>query len=219
MDLAGVSLRYRTLMSKKLLFLSSLLLISPLSSAADDNDGCRNAFDDANYVQARSICRQAAERGFAESQTLLGEMYDRGLGVERNPAEVKKWWITASQQSYLPAQNLLALKFYYGGDVFGPQPGWTQDYQQARAIWQLSATQGIASSQFMLGELYLRGQGVQADYSEAYAWFNLALESGYKLASDSLIELSKVISSEQKKLGQQRQAELKKEIIMTSPAK
>ena len=191
-------------MSKKLLLLASLLLISPLLPAADVNDRCRYAYDDSSYAQAKTICRQAAEQGFAESQTLLGEMYDRGLGVEVDAAEVKKWWQLASQQSYLPAQNLLALKFYYGGDVFGPQPGWSQDFQQAAVIWRLSASRGVATSQFMLGELYLRGQGVEPDFAESYAWFSLALQGGYKLATDSLIELSRVISSAQKKQGQQR---------------
>jgi len=206
-------------MSKKLLLAISLLLVSRLLAASEESHSCRNAFDETDYEQARLICRQSAELGDAESQTLLGEMYDRGLGVEINPVEVKKWWLKASQQSYLPAQNLLALKFYYGGDVFGPQSGWPRDYQQARAIWQQSAWQGVASSQFMLGELYLRGQGVTSDYSQAYAWFNLALQGGYRLAADSLIELSKVIDSEQTKQGQQRQAELKQKIVMTLQAK
>ncbi|MBC8209574.1 MAG: sel1 repeat family protein [Gammaproteobacteria bacterium] len=200
------------MMTTKLLLLLSLLWISPILLATDVNDRCRYAFDDSNYAQAKTICLQAAEQGFAEAQTLLGEMYDRGLGVEVNAAEVKKWWQLASQQSYLPAQNLLALKFYYGGDVFGPQPGWSQDFQQAAAIWQLSAGRGVASSQFMLGEIYLRGQGVETDLAESYAWFSLALQGGYKLATDSLIELSRVISSAQKKQGQLRQDVLNQQI-------
>ncbi|NNJ90122.1 MAG: SEL1-like repeat protein [Gammaproteobacteria bacterium] len=45
--------------------------------------------------------------------------------------------------------------------------------------------------------MYYKGQGVRQDYAEAWAWFTLALDKGYKLASDSLHELSNKISRQQ----------------------
>ena len=131
----------------------------------------------------------------------------RAFGSPTEKGDVQGLW-----QRDLPAQNLLALKYYYGGDVFGPQAGWTQDYTRAFKIWQRSAKKGVEPSQFMLGVMYMLGQGVDSDYAEAHAWFNLALSGGYKLATDSLMELSHKISADEKRQGQQRLQQLREEL-------
>lgn len=193
--------------------LAALLgLAASRAMAADAALSCQQHFNDERYALAAQSCSIAARAGDASAQTMLGEMYDEGLGVEVSPLQAKTWWQAASAQSYLPAQNLLALKYYYGGDVFGPQPGWTQDYQQAYQLWSSSATKGAETSQFMLGEMYMRGQGVAVDYAEAYAWFHLALSDGYKLATDSLVELTRLMSPTQKRNGQARLLELQQTI-------
>jgi len=197
---------------KSLFFTLGLMLLSTELLAADQSKQCQQLYDQAEYARALMACQQDANNGHAPSQTLLGEMYDQGLGVEKNPEMVERWWTVAAQQLDLSALNQLALKYYYGGGVFGPEAGWNQDYAKARELWQQSAFQGQATSQFMLGEMHLRGQGVETDYAEAYAWFNISLEGGYKLATDSLIELSKLISKAQKKAGLDRVSEIKKSL-------
>lgn len=107
----------------------------------------------------------------------------------------------AANSDYLPAQNLLALKSYYGGTVMGPEPGWKQDYKEAMRWWRISAEKGVPTSQFMLGDMYRHGQGVQSDLVEAYAWFKLASRSGYKLATDIIVETSRKMTPQQKKAG------------------
>ena len=190
-----------------------LLLLSGQTQANETAKSCIKLFNNSEFSLAIPVCQQAAEQGDAASQTVLGEMYDLGQGVESDQIIVAKWWTKASDNAYLPAQNLLALKYYYGGDVFEQQQEWTLDYQQAFEIWKKSAFKSAPTSQFMLGEMYMRGQGVEADYAESYAWFNIALEGGYKLATDTLIELSRVISPDQKRAGLKRIDELKKRII------
>ncbi|WP_157292740.1 tetratricopeptide repeat protein [endosymbiont of Ridgeia piscesae] len=82
--------------------------------------------------------------------------------------------------------------------MFGREAGWEQDYPKAMALWRLSAEVGVASSQFMLAEMYRLGQGVEVDRVEAYAWYRLALGNGYKLAGDSLVELARSITAEER---------------------
>lgn len=186
-----------------------LFFIQPLY-AEEPAVTCQRLYHRSEYASALKPCRQAAEKGDARSQTYLGEFFDQGLGIEKNPALAAYWWETASRQDNIEAQNLLAMKYYYGGDVFAPQPGWKQDYDKAFELWHESALQGVATSQFMLGEMYLRGQGVPQDYSESYAWFHLALEGGYRLATDALVELSRIIiTPEQKQLARDRLKRLK----------
>ena len=196
--------------------LTALLLLCQQVVAADKSSECKKHFDDANYQQAFSPCQLSAQQGDAMAQTLLGEMYDQGLAVEKNPSQAAEWWQAAAQQGYLPAQNLLALKYYYGGDVFGPQPGWSQDYKKAAQLWRQSALKGVPSSQFMLGVMLMEGQGTDRDYVEAYAWFKLASQGGYKLATDTLIELSPLMSTDDKQAGQIRFQQLSQQLQQPS---
>ena len=96
--------------------------------------------------------------------------------------------------------------------MFESQPEWQQDFNKAYEIWKQSAYKGVATSQYMMGEMNMQGQGVNTNYVEAYAWFKIALEGGYKLATDSLIELSRVITAGQKQQGMARISSLKYEI-------
>lgn len=181
-----------------------LLNGSPVAASERAEEACRRHFDDARYIEAAAPCRQAAEAGDAASQTLLGELYDGGLGVEPSAELTAKWWGAAVAQGHPAARNLLALKYYYGGTVFGPEPGWSRDYGKAMSLWRPSAEAGEATSQFMLGEMYRLGQGVPVDRAEAYAWFHLALGGGYKLATDALQEMSRVITPEERREGARR---------------
>ena len=191
----------------------TFVLTSCTDLSSDSAEQCLKYFNNADYSNAAKACQQAANDGDAASQSLLGELYDSGQGVETNPDLARKWWETAAAQDYLPSQNLLALKYYYGGDVFGSQPDWPQDYRKAYELWKQSAYRGVATSQFMLGTLYVDGLGVERNYAEAYAWLNLSSQGGYKLATDALVELSRLITPEQKQAGISRINELQTEII------
>ncbi len=188
--------------------LATVLLISEGLLAAEAARRCQQHYDNAEYALAVSVCQQAATAGDAASQTVLGEMYDSGQAVEEDAAMAAKWWHAAAEKGYLRAQNLLASKYYYGGDVFGSQPGWEQDYRKAFELWQQGAHQGVPASQFMVGVLYMDGHGVDQNYPEAYAWFNLALQGGYQMANDTLTELSRMMSPRQKKQGEARLARM-----------
>jgi len=192
------------------------MILASQTFANTTSEKCIQQFDDAEFVKAKISCQLAADNGDAASQTVLGEMYDLGDGVIADQKMAAKWWNIAADKAYLPAQNLLAMKYFYGGDIFQQQPEWDQDYSKAFEIWKQSAFNSEVTSQFMLGEMYKNGQGVTTNYAESYAWFKIALEGGYKLATDSLIELSRVISADQKNTGLDRIVDLKKLIAETT---
>lgn len=194
-----------------------MILMTQSLHAGEAPFSCHYHYANSDWINALDSCRRAAEGGDARSQTYLGELYDQGLGVSRNPQKAARWWQEAAQQQDIQAQNLLALKYYYGGDVFGPQPGWQQNYKKSYELWSQGALQGIAGAQFMLGVMNMQGQGVEKDYSESYAWFNLALKGGYELATDTLIELSRLISPQQKTAGKLRQQQLQAIIKAQAP--
>ena len=176
--------------------------------ASNSVDECKKHFDNAEYEKALTPCLEAGKSGHLDSQSILGEIYDR----EGNARETFYWWNRAAQDGYIPARNQLAMKFYYGGSIFGPEQGWNQDYQSAYAIWIEDARNGHAPAQFMVAEMHHQGQGVRQDYAEAWAWFTLALEQGYNLASDTLQELSRKLSPQQKQRGKQLLADYRERI-------
>ncbi len=177
--------------------------IPSVASAGSDASLCIKLFDKASYSEAVAPCTSAAEEGDANAQTTLGEIYDHSKGVAADAAQSARWWEKASAQGHLPAQNLLALKYYYGGTVFGPEVGWKQDYNKAMEIWRSSAEQGEPTSQFMLGEMYKLGQGVPRNPETAYAWFMLSSQGGYKLATDGAMEMSRIMTPQQKQQAKQ----------------
>jgi TPR repeat protein len=60
------------------------------------------------------------------------------------------------------------------------------DFAAALKEWQPLAEQGDANSQYNLGLLYARGQGVQQDYQRALAWYQKAAEQGVPAAEYNL---------------------------------
>ena len=54
-----------------------------------------------------------------------------------------------------------------------------KDEVQAVRWYRLAAEQGYAGSQYWLGELYERGEGVPKDRSEAIRLYELAAKQGY----------------------------------------
>ncbi|RLJ17457.1 hypothetical protein DJ031_14125 [bacterium endosymbiont of Escarpia laminata] len=177
------------------------LLFSTVVFAETPIQQCERLFAAAEYEAAIVPCTEAARMGDPVSQTYLGEVYDYGPETVQDAKKTAHWWRMAANSDYLPAQNLLALKSYYGGTVMGPEPGWKQDYKEAMRWWRISAEKGVPTSQFMLGDMYRHGQGVQSDLVEAYAWFKLASRSGYKLATDIIVETSRKMTPQQKKSG------------------
>lgn len=192
----------------QLLIATVVFLPGSNTQAGTDADECQRLFDEALWQQALAPCIQAAEAFDLTSQSILGELYDRQGDSEKT----RYWWSRAASAGYLPARNQLALKYYYGGSVFGAEKGWTQDYAKAHEIWKQDALQGTPSAQFMIGEMYLRGYGVRQDPAEAWAWLNLALDGGYKMAGDSLYELSRTITLPQMQSGKRKLTEYRRQI-------
>ena len=60
---------------------------------------------------------QAAERGDAHAQALLGNMYANGQGVRQDDAEAVRWYRQAAAQGYAQAQTNLGAMYAEGRGV------------------------------------------------------------------------------------------------------
>jgi TPR repeat protein len=113
-----------------------------------------------------------AERGDAKAQTVAGDMYYFGYGVERDDAKALRLFQAAATQGYAYGQHSLGLMYQNGYGV-------EQDYAEAVRWYRLAADQGYAYAQTSLGEAYWYGQGVAQSYSEALLWFRPAANQGH----------------------------------------
>ena len=177
-----------------------IILCSMNVRAATPIEECKKLFDDGLYQQADIPCAKVAQSGNLAAQVMLGEIKDRQGDSEKTAF----WWGRAAEAGSQPARNLLALKYYYGGTVFGPEKGWKKDYTKAFSIWKKDAEENVATSQFMIGVMYQKGQGTEKNLAEAWFWLKRALENNYKLATDVLIEISKEITPKQKQAGKEK---------------
>ena len=68
----------------------------------------------------------------------------------------------------------------------GAQAFYEGDYQAALQEWLPLAGQGDVNAQYVVGEMYRRGQGGIVDYAEALKWYRLAAEQGLAPAQYTL---------------------------------
>ena len=57
-----------------------------------------------------------------------------------------------------------------------------QDYAEAVKWWRKAAEQGHVKTQYQLGEMYHKGEGLPQDYEEAAKWWRKAADQGHALA-------------------------------------
>ncbi len=60
------------------------------------------------------------------------------------------------------------------------------DYKTAVQEFHPLAEQGNALAQYMLGDMYIDGEGVPHDYKQTVKWYRLSAEQGYEAAQNAL---------------------------------
>ena len=132
--------------------------------------GLKQAAWAANVPDFRETL-QAAERGDAHAQALLGNMYANGRDVRQDYAEAVRWYRQAAEQGHAVAQKNLGVMYYEGRGV-------RQDDAEAVRWYRQAAAQGFAAAQTLLGMMYENGRGVHQDLALAQEWFGKACQNG-----------------------------------------
>jgi hypothetical protein len=140
----------------------------------------QQAYESGDYVKAFHEFVPLAQRGNADAQRNLGNMYHEGLGVPQDYNEAIKWYRLAADQGHPSAQSNLA-NMYHEGE------GLPRDDKEAVRWYCLAANQGHAPAQFNLGLMYEHGtEALAQNDTEAMRWFGLAAEQGYADAQFNL---------------------------------
>jgi TPR repeat protein len=150
--------------------------------------------------------RLEANPSDAPAMTLLGELFNQGLGVAQDPTKAAEWYRLAAQQGDPHALSSLGLMAIDGrgmeknpaqglawleqaaakGDPSASHnlalllmgSGTPENLLRAVELLRKAAESEIGDAQHALGVLYLRGRGVSRDAAEAARWFERAARNG-----------------------------------------
>lgn len=95
--------------------------------------------------------KKAADKGNAEAMGLLGSLYSRGDGVEKNNDEAFKWSLKAAQKGDLDSQYFVGLCYYDG-------QGTEEDLTKAVQWLGKAMDRGHSEAKAKLIEMYLAGE-------------------------------------------------------------
>jgi uncharacterized protein len=115
-----------------------------------------------------------AERGDAQAQTDLGNIYLDSRSVLNDYTKGISWLRKAADQDFVPAENALSNTYCVG---YGGTP---KDGAQCRSWMHRSADQGSAEAQYTLGLSYFNAiWGFEKDDAQGLQWVQRAADQGY----------------------------------------
>jgi len=144
---------------------------------------CRTKFPGSNEEEVEQL-RPWVEKGKAWAQSLLGDMYEDGEGVDQSYQRAVELYELAATQGYAMAQYNLGIMYQEGQGV-------EQSYERAAEYYEAAARQGHAKAQCNLGALCANGKGVEQSDEKARKLWMKAAEQGNENAIKNLQDLDK----------------------------
>lgn len=169
------------------------------------------AFDQGQYITAHTLAKAAAERDEPEALTLLGRIYEKGLGVPKDELTAARLYRRGAELGDTEALFAFGVMLAAGRGIQKDLEGAAQLFERAarkghpeanynlgllfvtgkgkpenprRALMhiQYAAKQGLAPAQYDLAALYRKGHGINADAYQATHWLRTAAKSGMPAA-------------------------------------
>jgi TPR repeat protein len=157
-------------------FISSLfvtLLFIPISIHTDQLSDGKAAFERHDWQTALKLLQPLAEKGNADAEVEIGQLYLSGEGVEYNRQAATEWFYKAAQQGNAEGQ-------YWMGFLYETSPpDWKKDYSAVMVDWYRKAVdQGNVNAEMHLANYYEHGGrgGANQNYTEALKLYRNAAE-------------------------------------------
>ncbi len=131
---------------------------------------------------------KAAELGYKEAYRCVGSAYFEGRGVDRDLAKAREWYRKGADAGDVLAQLMLADCYKRGLDGEKDYAAAMELYRQIATRRDLKGkyTHELGTAQYEIGNMHMKGLGVEADLRQAYDWFNLAVGNGSLAAENAL---------------------------------
>jgi len=158
---------------------AAVVLCAPPRARAGAADDAWKAFGRKDYKQAFSLGKPEADKGDKSAEYLMGQIYEYGLGADKDQAAALEWYRKAAAQGVPGAARQLGWAYAYGRGV-------DKDPKQALEWFRKSAAGGNAAGMFGLGWCYKHGVGIAQDDAQAASWFRKAADGGDALGRTNL---------------------------------
>jgi hypothetical protein len=121
-------------------------------------------------AQAAFWCEKSTKQGYAEAEDLLGDLYDKGLGVPADHKQAANWYRKAAEQGDAFGEYKLGMK--YQSMQVGTFLSWCSESYK----WNLKAAeQGYTDAEEQVSYSYQGvGCGVKANSEQAAFWMQKA---------------------------------------------
>ncbi|MCL2185143.1 MAG: hypothetical protein FWB86_04710 [Treponema sp.] len=149
------------------------------------------------YTKAMYWYKKASEKGSAAAKFYIGEMYEKGEGIEQDFKQAVHWYEEAGKCTLIEADNQensrginwnnrslnCAGCIYYRGEE-----GVPQDCAKALECFKKTteSDENDYEPYFYLGIEYLKGGVIEQDYEKAFFYFEKAEKKGFYAALDCI---------------------------------
>jgi len=149
------------------------------------------------FTKAMHWYKKASEKGSAAAKFYIGEMYEKGEGIEQDFKQAVHWYEEAGKSAVIEADNLensrginwnnrslnCAGFIYYRGEESVPQ-----DRAKALECFQktTNSDEDDYEPYYYLGIEYLKGGVIEQDYEKALFYFEKAEKKGFYAALDCI---------------------------------
>jgi len=178
---------------------AALLLAATLLHGASAHAGIDDgiaALQQGNFIDAKLIFEEEAEKGNAIGEFMLGVMNEQGFGVERSAEEAVKWYRRAADQGMGSAAYNLS-RFYQNGD------GVERNLQEAVRYLTLAAEKGHGRAMHNLGRIFEGDDLGAPDLAEALKWYSAS--ATYLTGADRAVAVDTITTLHEKMTGAQIQ--------------
>ncbi len=148
-------------------------------------DEAFGAFQRGLYLTAFNLAKPQAEKGDPASQTLIAEIYARGLGIPANQKLAAEWYEKAANNGVVEAQFRYAALLLQGTYA-------RKDPVKAEELMKKAAEGGNAMAQFNYGQMLMEKTPGKPGIDLAFPWFEKA--AGATLA-DAQYALSQIYAN------------------------
>ena len=133
---------------------------------------------------------KAFDLGSPKAAYNLGISFERGRGVEVDYQRASSLYLFAAKAGLpLAMHNLAALHFNKSIEP--------NDIELAKFLYMSASSLGSSMSSYILGRMYMLGEGVEINSQDALGWFLLAIEQGYEIQKKVLDDLSVELSADE----------------------
>lgn len=128
-----------------------------------------------NYTSALTSYRRAFELGSLPALYALGEMYEKGMGVDKDPNRARFYYETAAEMNFSPAILSLGIQYEQGIGV-------AKNAEKAYGFYRRAADLGNPRAVNLMGVLTEKGSGTARDFTQARGLYERAADLGDRTA-------------------------------------